>query len=108
MDKIKMLSFATKICVKLPKSRGMRADPLEWGGRGVRAAQPAGDGGRMEMRAVQKSYGYPLLWGSRKGTGRQDNRQGCLTARGPRFSTLYDNLRFMCAMNMAVRESNVI
>ena len=63
MDKIKMLSFATKICVKLPKSRGMRADPLEGGGRGIRAAKPAGDGGRMEMRAVQQPYGYPSLWG---------------------------------------------
>ena len=41
MDRMNLRSFATKICLKLAISRGMRADPPEGGARGIRAVQPA-------------------------------------------------------------------
>jgi len=63
MDSMKMYTFATKIRLKIPISRGMRADPLEGGGRGIRAVQPVRGRGWMEMRAVQQPYDYPSLWG---------------------------------------------
>jgi hypothetical protein len=66
MDSMKMGSIATKICLKLEISRGMRADPPEGGARGIRAVQPAGgrgvDGDAGGSAALWLSFlvGYPV------------------------------------------------
>jgi len=63
MDAMRLYPFATKIYLKISISRGMRAEPPEGGGRGILVAQLVGGRGLMEMRAVQRPYDYPSLWG---------------------------------------------
>jgi hypothetical protein len=63
MDSLKIHSFTIKICLKIPITRGMRANPPEGGAGGNQAVQLAGEWGWMEKRAVQQPYGYPSMRG---------------------------------------------
>jgi len=93
MGRMKMCSLANTISLEYLESRGLRAGPPEGGAGGTKAARQAGEGGWMEMRAAQQPDDYPSRGVSSQGTGRRDNRLGCLSARRPHSTVSYHSNR---------------